>query len=140
VEALLDLRKRLRQEQSRGIVKRIETTLLEWKPGLLPRSEFGKAVLYMMKLWTGLILFLSNPAIPLDNNAVERAQRGPVVGRKNHYGSKSRRGTEVAAIFYTLIETAKLWDVDPGRYLLAVLRNAVANPGAVTLPAGLLEE
>jgi transposase len=28
----------------------------------------------------------------------ERAIRGPVVGRKNHFGSKSRRGTEVAAI------------------------------------------
>ncbi len=34
--------------------------------------------------------------------------RGPVVGRKVHYGSKSKRGTEVAAIFYTLLKTAKL--------------------------------
>jgi hypothetical protein len=28
--------------------------------------------------------------------------RGPVVGRRNHYGSRSQRGTEVAALFYSL--------------------------------------
>lgn len=28
-------------------------------------------------------------------------------GRKNHYGSKSRNGTLVAATLYTLVETAK---------------------------------
>jgi transposase len=32
---------------------------------------------------------------PLDNNATER---GRVVGRKNHYGSRSKRGTEVDAL------------------------------------------
>jgi hypothetical protein len=34
---------------------------------------------------------------------------------KNHYGSKSRRGTEIAAVFYTLLETAKLGSTDPAR-------------------------
>ncbi len=62
-------------------------------------------------------MFVNNALVPLDNNGTERAIRGPVVGRKNHYGSKSKRGTEVAAIFYTLGETAKLHDVDPARYL-----------------------
>jgi transposase len=42
-----------------------------------------------------------------------------VVGRKNHYGSKSKRGTEVAALFYSLIETAALCGVDPRAYLRA---------------------
>ncbi len=47
------------------------------------------------------------------HNATERAIRGPVVGRKKHYGSKSRRGTEVAATLYTVLETAKLHAIDP---------------------------
>jgi len=55
--------------------------------------------------------------IPLDNNATERGIRGPVAGRRNHFGSKSQRGTEVAAVFYTLLETAKLCGVDPAHYL-----------------------
>ncbi|MGE3508591.1 MAG: transposase, partial [Vicinamibacterales bacterium] len=62
-----------------------------------------------------LTRFLDNPCIPLDNNAAERVLRGPVVGRKNHYGSKSLRGTQVAALFYTLCESAKLVGVDPTR-------------------------
>ena len=71
--------------------------------------------------------------VPLDNNATERAIRGPVVGRKNHYGSRSRRGTEIASIFYSLLETAKLRNVDPARYLreaaLADARGETLLPG-----------
>jgi transposase len=61
-----------------------------------------------------------------------------VVGRKNHYGSRSKRGTEVAALFYSLIETAKLAGVNPKTYLLAATDAALANPGTVTLPHALL--
>jgi len=45
--------------------------------------------------------FPNDPRVPLDNSVAERALRGVVVGRKNHYNSRSKRGTEVAAIFYT---------------------------------------
>ncbi len=33
--------------------------------------------------------------------------------RKDHYGSRSKRGSEVGALFHTLLETAKLSQVDP---------------------------
>ena len=69
---------------------------------------------------------------------VIRMLRGPVVGRKNHYGSRSQRGTQVAALFYTLCETAKLVGVDPHAYLLRALHAAIAQPGAVTYPEDLL--
>jgi transposase len=91
----------------------------------------------MLSLWPGLTRFLADPRIPLDNNRAERALRGVVVGRKNHYGSHSKRGAEVAAIFYTLFETAKLAGVDPHRYVLEAARRAIASPGAVTLPQDL---
>jgi transposase len=61
-----------------------------------------------------------------------------VVGRKNHYGSRSLRGTQVAALFYTLCETAKLAGIDPHAYLLGALYAAIARPGAVTYPEDLL--
>jgi hypothetical protein len=57
-----------------------------------------------------------------------------VLGRKNHYGSRSERGTKVAALFYTLIESAKLAGVNPKQYLREATRRAIAAPGAVTLP------
>jgi REP element-mobilizing transposase RayT len=75
--------------------------------------------------------------IPLDNNAAERALRGVVVGRGNHYGSKSKRGTEVAALFYALFETAKLSGVDPRAYVTLAAKRAIAEHGAVTLPSDL---
>lgn len=128
-------RHRLRQELSRPILDRI----WHWATVQvgLPRSDFGKAVRYMVERWTGLTRFVDDPRIPLDNNAIERGLRGPVVGRKNHYGSKSLRGTQVAALFYTLCETAKLVGVDPHAYLLRAVEVAIAQPGTVTLPETL---
>ena len=67
----------------------------------------------MAGVWEGLRVFIDNAEVQLDNNATERALRGIVVGRKNHYGSKSERGTRAAAILYTLIESAKLAGVGP---------------------------
>lgn len=92
----------------------------------------------MMGLWPGMARFLDDPRIPLDNNHTERGLRGAVLGRKNHYGSRSRRGTEVAALFYSLIESAKLCGVEPKAYLLATARAAALARAAVTLLHDLL--
>jgi len=84
------LRHRLRQERSRPLTKAIYEWLFAQQG--LPRSEFGKLVHYIIERWKGLTVFLEDPLVPLDNNAAERALRGPVLGRKNHYGSRSRVG------------------------------------------------
>ena len=106
----------------------------------LPRSDFGKAVRYMLERWAKLTLFVENPLVYPDNNAAERALRGPVVGRKNHYGSRSKRGTEVAALFYTLCETAKLRNVEPRAYLTQAAYAAIQHPGTVILPDVLRDD
>ncbi len=59
------------------------------------------------------------------HNGTERCLRGVVIGRKNHYGSRSLRGTEVAALFYSLIESAKLAGVGPNTYLRAATMTAL---------------
>ena len=69
---------------------------------------------------------------------MERGLRALAIGRKNHYGSRSERGTRVAALFYTLIESAKLAGVEPVAYLAEATRRAIANPGTVTLPRDLV--
>jgi transposase len=106
-------------------------------PWLLDRAaaahlSIGKAAAYTLGIWDRLNRFVGDARIPLDNNATERAIRGPVVGRKNHYGSKSRRGTEVAATFYSILETAKLHRVDPCGYLAAAVE--AAGRGQALLP------
>lgn len=125
----------LRDQVSRPIVEKLRIWLLETPA--LPESLLGKAITYADGLWPGLVRFLDDPRIPLDNNGAERALRGVVVGRKNHYGSRSRRGTEVAALFYSLLESAKLAGIEPAGYLAEATRRAIATPGTVTLPRDL---
>jgi transposase len=60
-----------------------------------------------------------------------------VIGRRNHFGSKSARGTQVAAIMYSLVESAKAAGIDPIAYLTEVAARAQRSPGAVLLPADL---
>ena len=114
--------------------RKVLAELRQWLGNLevLRSTAFGSAARYTFDNWANLIRFADNPKIPLDNNATERGIRGPVVGRKNHYGSKSARGTQVAALFYSLLETAKLNNEDPAAYL----RQAVlaARRGEVLLP------
>jgi transposase len=92
----------------------------------------------MLGLWSRLTRCLDDPRIPLDNNATERGLRGMVLGRGNHYGSRSKRGTEIAALFYSVIESPKLCGVEPKAYLLQATRAALENPRTVTLPHALL--
>lgn len=125
----------LRDRESRPLIAALETWLKS--QAALPRSALGKAIAYTLGLWPGLVRFLENPDIPLDNNATERTMRGVCVGRNNHYGSKSLRGTQVAALFYSLVESAKLADVEPAAYLAEAARRAIANPGTATLPRDL---
>jgi hypothetical protein len=101
-----------------------------------PGSLLRKAIKYMLGLWPGLVRFLDDPRVPLDN-AAERAMRGPVLGRKNHQGSRSLRGTQVAAQLYGLIETANLCGLDPRDYLLAATQTALLD-GGMLLPHDLL--
>ena len=131
-QAALAHRLAVRQQQSAPLVERIRQWALAQRAA--PGSAFRKALEYMLKLWGGLCVFLSNPVVPIDNNHVERQMRDMVLGRKNHYGSKSQRGTQVAALFYSLIETARLRGEDPGHYLRRAALAAIENPGSVTLP------
>jgi transposase len=132
-EELLAVRKHLRQSESKKIIAKIKGWAKEAAAGCLPESALRKAIEYMNELWGGLTLFLENPNLPLDNNHAERALRPICVGRKNHQGSRSARGLEAAAIFYTLFGSAKLSRVEPKGYVLEAARRALAG-APVLLP------
>ncbi len=68
------------------------------------------------------------------HNATERGIRGVAIGRRVHFGSKSRRGTQIAAIYYTLVESAKLAGVDPRAYIKAAV--VASRDGFALTPAG----
>ncbi|MBV8268916.1 MAG: transposase, partial [Planctomycetaceae bacterium] len=45
-------------------------------------------------------MFGEHPEVPMDNNTAERAERGPVVGRKNYSGSGSVWSGRLAAMMF----------------------------------------
>jgi transposase len=83
--------------------------------------------------WTGLTVFVEHPEVPMDNNAVERTERGPVVGRKNYYGSGAVWSGQLAALLFSLLATLRLWELNPRAWLTAYL-TACAEAGGRAPP------
>lgn len=79
--------------------------------------------------WDGLMLFVSNPAIPMDNNESERRLRNPVMGRKNYYGSGSLWSGRLAASTFTIFQTCLLNHINPHKFMLDYLEACAANGG-----------
>lgn len=52
---------------------------------------------------------------------------------EDHYGSRSLRGTEVAGLFYSLVESAKLNELEPRLYLRVAVRAGLRHE-TVPLP------
>ena len=124
-----------RRAHSKPIIQQIHSWALSTEA--LRNSPLRKAVEYMGNMWEGLKVFLDDPHVELDNNRTERSLRGVVLGRKNHFGSRSRRGTEVAALFYSLIESAKLAGIGPQTYLKAATQAALRG-AQIPLPHELV--
>lgn len=135
-QALVKLRAERRQAESTPILLQLQQWAQEQEA--LPQSSLRKALSYMQNLWPGLVRFVEDGRIALDNNAMERDLRGVVIGRKNHYGSRSERGTQVAALLYSLIETAKHVGIPEQVYLRKAAEHALQNPGSPLLPHQLL--
>ena len=88
------------------------------------KSQTGKAFTYALNQEDYLRTFLSDPNIPLENNAAERAIRPFTVGRKNWVMIDTPKGARASAAIYSIIETAKMYDLklyDYIRYLLEEL-------------------
>jgi transposase len=92
-----------------------------------------KVLTVMRGYWPGLTVFVEHPEVPMDNNRAERSERGPVVGRKNYYGSGAVWAGRLAAVMFSVLETLRLWDLNPQRWLTGYL-TACANHGGEAVP------
>jgi len=105
----------LRDTKSREVIARLEKWILAQK--CTPGGQLKAGLAYIAKRWTALTRFLDNPLIPLDNNDTEAGYVWLSIGRRNYLGARSTRGTEVAAKFYTVFESARAVGADPEAYL-----------------------
>ncbi len=116
-----DERRQVRQERSRPIVDDLRAWLGEQRVKLSRSATVAKPIDYMLRRWDGFASFLDDGRACLSNNAAERALRGFALGRKAWLFAGSDRGAERAAAMATLIQTAKMNDVDPQAWLADVL-------------------
>ena len=92
----------------------------------------GKALRSLLKHEDGLRVFVERPEVPPDNNAAERAIRGPVICRYTSFGSGSASGARLAEQMYSIYATLHEWGLNPYRwthdYLAACARNGRQAP------------
>ncbi len=76
-----------------------------------------KAMKSMKNHWDGLIVFVDNPEVPMDNNRMENGIRPCALGRKNYIGNHSEWGGELSACMYSIIQTCIQNGINPKAYL-----------------------
>jgi transposase len=114
-------RRRIRQSSARPIIDDLASFLDASLATISGRSDLAGAIRYARSRWPALTRYLDDGQLEISNNAAERAIRPLALGRKNYMFAGSDAGGERAAAAYTLIETAKLNDLDPEAYLRDVL-------------------
>ena len=120
-------RQQVRQQRSRPLVEAMHVWLTEQLGRVSGRSSLAQAIRYALNHWNGLILFLDDGRLELDTNTVERAMRPVATGRKNALFAGGDSGGRHWAIIATLIQTAKLNDVEPLAWLTDVLERIVSG-------------
>jgi transposase len=112
-----DERRAVRQPKSRSLVDALEPWLWAKLALISQKSNLAEAIRYALPRWEGLMRFIDDGRIELDNNTVERSNRPIALNRKNALFAGSDGGAKHWATIASLIETCKLNDVDPLAYL-----------------------
>jgi transposase len=115
-------RLRRRAEHSAHAIAELRAWVDEQRPAIPPSTPLGKAIGYLHRQWTRLILFLTDGEIELTNNRVERELRALVLGRKNWLFAAGDLGGKRTATILSIVATCIAHRVNPRAYLHAVTK------------------
>ena len=93
-----------------------------------------KLAVEMLSDWEAIFKVLDHPHLPLTNNEAERALRHCVILRRISYGTRTHQGSRIFAILASVIETCRLRDRSPWRYLETVIATGRAGLPVPALP------
>ena len=119
-----------RQAEAIPQLERIKAMLDHKLISLSPNSSTAKAIHYLLKRWNNFTRYTERGDLQMSNNAAERALRKAALGRKNFLFVGNTRGGEAAAIYYSLIETAKANQIEPSQWLLNAMRELPKRKGS----------
>lgn len=105
-------------------IKPILDSIKEWlisnRNSVTPDSPTGKAFTYACNHWHLMYGYLYEGKLLPDNNGAERAIRPVTLYRKNSLFAGNEHGAHRAALYFSLLETCKLNNIDPFEYLCDV--------------------
>jgi len=84
---------------------------------VLPKSVIRSAFTYTINQWDALCRYSEHGYLSMENNAAERLVKNPAIGRKNYLFVGGVGGGHNAAVFYSLVSSAKANGVEPFAWL-----------------------
>lgn len=117
-----------RQVNSKPILSELKAWLDKNIMEVAPASAISKAMAYTLNLWPRLIRYIEQGRFHIDNNLIENTIRPVALGRKNYLFAGSHDAAQNAAMFYSLMATCKLNDVNPEQWLQKVLSEIKTYP------------
>ena len=109
--------KEQREQYAVPILEEIKSILDQGSLSTPPKSQLGKAIAYALNQWDRVVRYVEHGRIRPDNNLVENAIRPFALGRKNWLFAGHPNGAHAGALFFSLMETAKLNGLEPYAYL-----------------------
>ena len=114
-------RKRLRQKQAWPIFKELHPWLKQQLIKTPPKSKLALAIQYMFKQWPYLIAYLRHGSVEIDTNWVENKIRPTALGKKNWLFMGNEDSGLMHALFYSLVLSAMMNDLNPRVYIYYLL-------------------
>lgn len=122
-----------RRDKSIPIWQEFYTWLHENKNRVAPDTPISRAINYSINQYQNLVRYLKYPDISPDNNIAENAIRPFCIGRKNWLFNNTPRGAFSSAVLYSLVETARINNIAPDKYLNYILTEITSNGENVDL-------
>ena len=122
-----DVRKRVRQEKAKPIIKELKEILITQKPNYRSSTILGVAINYALGQWESFEHYLEEGRLEIDNNGVENAVRPTKLGAKNHLFIGSAEAGRNSAILYTLVENCRTLGLNPRDYLICAIKGRAKN-------------
>ena len=129
-----DATKQYRQQYAKPILLEFRNWLTQKQQQAPPQSPLGKAIFYFIEHWDELVIYLEYGFLDIDNNFTEQKIKPFTIGRKNWLFMGNERGGEAAAVFFSLIESAKANGLNTYAYFRYIMTQLPLLDPSDTMP------
>jgi transposase len=113
----------LRQEKAKPILEGFKQWLITSSEKVGEKSKLSQAIHYALNQWDYLSAYINHGEVEIDNNWCENQIRPFALGRKNWLFVGNQRGADAAALFYSLIQSCILNNIEPRKYFNYMLKH-----------------